>query len=53
MISFNIDGIEYRVFDHIFAVSRCGKILRKYQPYTPTQRGMDTWLLDDNGLCTV
>ena len=39
MISFNIDGIEYRVFDHICAVSRCGKILRKYQPYTPTQRG--------------
>lgn len=31
-----IDGIEYRFFNHIYAVSRCGKVLRKFQPYAPT-----------------
>lgn len=36
MISFEVDGIEYRCFDNLFAVSRCGKVLRKYQPYQPT-----------------
>lgn len=39
MISFEIDGIEYRFFDHLYAVSRCGKVLRKMAPYTPTKRG--------------
>lgn len=38
MISIFVDGIEYRPFDHLFAVSRCGKILRKLKPYTPTIR---------------
>ena len=35
MICFDVDGISFRVYDHIFAVSRCGKVLRKFQPYTP------------------
>ena len=35
MKSFTMDGIEYRVFDHLYAVSRCGKVLRKMHPYTP------------------
>ena len=38
MISIEVDGIEYRLFDHLFAVSRCGKVLRKLQPYTPIKR---------------
>ena len=38
MISINVDGIEYRFFDHLFAVSRCGKVLRKLLPYTPAVR---------------
>ena len=38
MISIQIDGIEYRFFNHLFAVSRCGKVLRKLQPYTPSLR---------------
>jgi len=38
MISIQVDGIEYRFFDHLYAVSRCGKVLRKLQPYTPTPR---------------
>lgn len=37
MISFTMDGTEYRPFDHLYAVSRCGKALRGMQPYTPTQ----------------
>ena len=40
MLSIDIDGIEYRFFDHIYAVSRCGKVLRKLQPYTPTIHNM-------------
>ena len=35
MISFTMDNTEYRVFDHLYAVSRCGKVLRQLQPYTP------------------
>ena len=38
MISIQVDGIEYRFFDHLYAVSRCGKVLRKLQPYAPTPR---------------
>lgn len=30
-----IDGIEYRPFNHKYAVSRCGKVLRKMQPIVP------------------
>lgn len=40
MISMNVDGIEYRFFDHLYAVSRCGKVLRKLQPYIPTTHTM-------------
>ena len=38
MHSIQVDGIEYRFFDHSYAVSRCGKVLRKLPPYTPIQR---------------
>ena len=38
MISIKVDGIEYRFFDHLFAVSRCGKVLRKMLPYQPILR---------------
>lgn len=38
MISVQIDGIEYRFFDHLYAVSRCGKVLRKLLPYFPPIR---------------
>lgn len=38
MNSIEIDGIEYRFFDHLFAVSRCGKVLRKLAPFSPWQR---------------
>jgi hypothetical protein len=37
MISFTMNGIEYRSYDHLYAVSRCGKVLRQLQPYTPTK----------------
>ena len=38
MLSIQIDGTEYRFFDHLYAVSRCGKILRNFSPYTPSIR---------------
>lgn len=38
MTSIMIDGTEYRFFDHLFAVSRCGKVLRKMLPFTPNVR---------------
>lgn len=38
MISIKVDGIEFRFFDHLYAVSRCGKVLRKFQPYAPVKR---------------
>jgi hypothetical protein len=40
MISFTMNGIEYRSYDHIYAVSRCGKVLRQLQPYTPIKHSM-------------
>ena len=40
MISTEVDGIHYRFFDHLYAVSRCGKVLRKLQPYTPNVHNM-------------
>ena len=40
MLSIEVDGIVYRFFDHLYAVSRCGKVLRKLQPYTPTKHNM-------------
>lgn len=36
MISFTVDGVEYRAFNHLYAVSRCGKVLRKHRPYAPS-----------------
>ena len=36
MLSVTIDGIEYRYFDHLYAVSRCGRVIRNHLPYTPT-----------------
>jgi hypothetical protein len=35
MITFEKDGITYKMFDHLFAVSECGKVLRKFAPTTP------------------
>lgn len=32
-----VDGIEYRAYNHLYAVSRCGKVLRKHRPYSPSQ----------------
>ena len=37
MINVTIEGIEYRFFDHLYAVSRCGKAIRKLQLYVPTR----------------
>lgn len=38
MISVEVDGIEYRFFDHLYAVSHCGKVLRKLESYQPSVR---------------
>jgi hypothetical protein len=38
MESFKMNNIEFRWFDQKYAVSYCGKVLRKYTPYTPTRR---------------
>ena len=38
MISILLDDIEYRFFDQLYAVSRCGKVLRKLKPYQPKIR---------------
>lgn len=38
MLSTEVDGIEFRFFDHLYAVSRCGKVLRKLAPYQPPAR---------------
>lgn len=32
------NGIEYRFFDHIYAVSSCGKFLRNFKHYEPKLR---------------
>jgi len=40
VISFEVDGIEYRVFNNNYAVSRCGKVLRKHRPYAPSKHPM-------------
>lgn len=44
MISFEMDGIEYRFFDHLFAVSECGKVLRSLTPYAPRRSRRDGYL---------
>lgn len=33
-----IDGVVYRPYSDLYAVSRCGKIIRGTKPYTPQQR---------------
>lgn len=38
MHSMIFDGIEYRFYDHLYAVSSCGKLLRNFQPYEPIVR---------------
>lgn len=38
MLTIIYDGIEYKPYDHLYAVSRCGKVLRKNQPATPVIR---------------
>jgi hypothetical protein len=38
MITFKFDGIDYRVFNATYAVSRCGKVLRKLRPFVPRRR---------------
>ena len=38
MLSFLLDGVEYRPYDHLYSVSSCGKFLRKLKPYEPKLR---------------
>ena len=38
MHSIVVKGIEYRFINHLYAVSRRGKVLRKLEPFTPQQR---------------
>jgi len=35
MKSITIDGVTFRFFDHLYAVSKTGKVLRKLEPYAP------------------
>lgn len=39
MESIAAGGIEYRFFNNNYAVSRCGKVLRKLAPYEPVKHG--------------
>ena len=50
MLSIQIDGIEFRFFDHLFAVSKCGKVLRNLLPYTPIKRRDGYLTLGRSGL---
>lgn len=38
MLHVTVDGIEYRFFDHLYAVSRDGLVLRKLLPHKPLRR---------------
>ena len=38
MLSITFNGIEYRFYDHLYAVSACGLVLRQLKPFTPIQR---------------
>jgi len=40
MLSIIADGIEYRHINHNFALSRCGKVLKKHLPYTPKKHNL-------------
>ena len=37
MQSTTYNGVEYRFYDHLYAVSKDGNLLRKLEPYTPTK----------------
>ena len=39
MDSIGANGIVYRFFNNTYAVSRCGKVLRKLTSYTPAKHG--------------
>lgn len=38
MQSTTYNGVEYRFYDHLYAVARDGSLLRKLQPFTPVRR---------------
>jgi hypothetical protein len=38
MDSVMFNGTEFRVYDHLFAVSQCGKVLRAFTLYQPIKR---------------
>jgi hypothetical protein len=38
VIEINVNGTIYRAFDHIYSVSRCGEVLRKFATYRPILR---------------
>lgn len=38
MIDFTMGAVQYRVFDHLYAVSACGKVLRQMEPCRLRQR---------------
>lgn len=44
MINVIVDNIEYRFYDHLYAVSSCGKVLRALTPYTPSDNRKDGYL---------
>ena len=44
MSSIFFDGVEYKSFDHLYAVSRCGKVLRKSVPYFYFQHRKDGYI---------
>lgn len=41
MDSFDLWGIEFRQYDRLYAVSACGKVLRKGAPYEPRNNRLD------------
>jgi hypothetical protein len=44
MTSFEVWGIEFRQYDHLYAVSACGKVLREGYPYSPRDYRADGYL---------
>lgn len=44
MDSFEIWGITFRQYDHLYAVSQCGKVLRNGVPYAPRNYRKDGYL---------
>lgn len=39
-----VDGVEYRFFDHLYAVSKAGTFLRHLKPYEPNKTRKDGYL---------